>query len=101
MIRQLSLYSFKVFDELALNMAKLNILAGRNNSGKSSILQAIRLLDKQRPLEGLGSLNDFIRGSNSGFDISCKEADGQCVGFSFTRDGKSIGSESRIRSLVS
>ena len=101
MIRQLHLNSFKVFDELTLNMTKLNILTGCNNSGKSSILQAIRLLDKQKPLEGLGSLNDFIRGNNSGFDISCEDVKGRYVKFSSMRDGKPISNEKRVKSLIS
>ena len=45
MIRSISLFNFKRFDKFTVRAQSGNVLVGPNNSGKSSILDALRLLD--------------------------------------------------------
>ncbi len=44
MIQQIELSNFKCFTSLKLPLAPLTLLSGLNNSGKSSILQALRMI---------------------------------------------------------
>ncbi len=56
MIKELTLMGFKSFYDETLNMAPLTVLTGLNSSGKSSVLQALRMLnDRGRALEGHGT----------------------------------------------
>ena len=57
MIKQVSMKDFKVFEDETLSLSTLNILTGFNNSGKSSVIQAMRLLHEGSPLSGLGPLS--------------------------------------------
>lgn len=45
MLKSLQLTSFKSFDHISVDFNRLNLLLGLNSSGKSSIIQAIRMLD--------------------------------------------------------
>ena len=45
MLRKLTLCNFKPFERYTITFKRLNVLVGRNNAGKSSILQALRLVD--------------------------------------------------------
>ncbi|MEO1419297.1 MAG: DUF3696 domain-containing protein, partial [Bacteroidota bacterium] len=65
MITQLELNGFKSFLSNEIELGPLTLLTGINSSGKSSIIQAIRLLEKisqdQDPmLSGHGTLQEFI-----------------------------------------
>jgi len=100
MIRKLTLQNFKAFEELELKLKNLSILAGCNSSGKSSLLQAIRLLEKQNTLEDFDGLHDFIRYDCSDFKISCEDQIGQIVEFSYLRIGEKL-SNNKIEDLVS
>ncbi|MFA7493091.1 MAG: AAA family ATPase [Proteiniphilum sp.] len=43
-ISQLRIKNFRVFDEIALSLNKgINILIGENNSGKTTIIDALRI----------------------------------------------------------
>jgi predicted ATPase len=46
MLKKMELYDFKCFDTLKLPLANLTLLSGANASGKSSILQALVLLNQ-------------------------------------------------------
>ena len=66
MFRRLSLGNFKRFQQATLNLRRVNIIVGPNNSGKSSILGALRLIcqtldsyDDQVPLLLNGPFGDF------------------------------------------
>ena len=66
MIAQISLHNFKAFEDLSVDVAPITVLVGPNNSGKSSILAAIRLLaqtlespDPAVPLLLSGIFGDF------------------------------------------
>jgi predicted ATPase len=69
MMKQLRLNDFKAFEEESFAFGKLNILSGLNNSGKSTVLQAIRILDKMALPQEMGTLTDFVRDDKIGFCI--------------------------------
>jgi predicted ATPase len=89
----LSLKNFKAFEEEDFELRPLTILSGLNNSGKSSVIQAIRLLHEQKPLTDLGPLGEYIRSDTKGFILQCRQ-DGKEIRFSFDRTGKTVRSES-------
>ena len=43
MITKLSLNNFKAFEEEVFELGLLNVLSGLNSSGKSSVIQSVRL----------------------------------------------------------
>ncbi|KKI99606.1 AAA family ATPase [Prochlorothrix hollandica] len=54
MLKTLSIENFRCFKRFELNpLGRINLLVGANNSGKSSILEAIYLLLNPNPLNGL------------------------------------------------
>lgn len=59
MIRKLSLKSFKCFPELTILFAPVTLLTGLNSSGKSTVLQAIRICKAQEIPRGLGTEIDL------------------------------------------
>jgi predicted ATPase len=73
MITSLFLQNFKAFEEEELEFGLLNVLAGLNNSGKSSIIQALRLLREQKPLPELGPLDVYTRSDTKGFALRCDQ----------------------------
>jgi predicted ATPase len=91
MITNLSLTNFKAFDEEFFEFGALNILSGLNNSGKSSVIQSLRLLKEAKPLADLGPLLEYIRNDSKGFTLQCTqsgEAENKVVAFSFERSGE-------------
>jgi AAA15 family ATPase/GTPase len=56
MIIKLSLKNFKTFEEEEFDFGLLDIFSGLNNSGKSSVIQSLRLLHEQKPLADMGPL---------------------------------------------
>ena len=45
MLKHLQIRNFRVFNELKIDrLSRINLIAGRNNSGKTSLLEAIFLL---------------------------------------------------------
>ncbi len=66
MINMLELRNFKAFEELSINISPITFLLGPNNSGKSAIIAALRLLfqtidsnDRLVPLLLNGRFGDF------------------------------------------
>ncbi|MCT7953438.1 AAA family ATPase [Ancylothrix sp. C2] len=54
MLKSLKIENFRCFQMFELQqLGKLNLLVGTNNSGKTSILEAVQLLDSQSNLESL------------------------------------------------
>jgi predicted ATPase len=108
MITRLSLKNFKAFEDETFCLGRFNILACLNNSGKSSVIQALRLAAEQKPLTDLGPLREYIRSDfksdSRGFDIECHfgEDDGHDgIRFSLMRNSKNpIGGET-IPGIVS
>jgi AAA15 family ATPase/GTPase len=57
MLRSLSIENFRCFKTFQLqHLGKLNLLVGTNNSGKTSVLEAIQLLKSQSNLESLRNI---------------------------------------------
>ncbi|PZV20521.1 MAG: chromosome segregation protein SMC [Snowella sp.] len=55
MLRSLKIENFRCFPSFELNkLGRINLLVGKNNSGKTSILEAIQMLYSENNLETLG-----------------------------------------------
>jgi predicted ATPase len=87
MITNLSVKNFKAFEDEIFEFGSLNVLSGLNNSGKSSVIQSIRLLNEQKPLPDLGPLGEYIRSDSKGFILQCRQ-DARELKFSFDRFGR-------------
>jgi predicted ATPase len=86
MVTTLSLKNFKAFEDEELEFSLLNVLTGLNNSGKSSVIQALRLLNEQRPLPEMGPLDVYIRSDTKEFALMCKQKAKQgIVTFSYSK----------------
>ncbi len=66
MITRIALHNFKAFENVHLDLAPITVLVGPNNSGKSSVISALRLLaqtmespDRSVSLLLSGSFGDF------------------------------------------
>ncbi|HSD38675.1 MAG TPA: DUF3696 domain-containing protein [Rhodocyclaceae bacterium] len=61
MLDAISINAFKSFPAKTIHFKRLNVLTGLNNSGKSTILQAIRMCDPNKGpyLEGLGYFSEI------------------------------------------
>lgn len=59
MLHKLQLKSFKCFEDKTILFAPLTLLTGLNSSGKSSVLQALRIAKEGKLLEGLGDARDL------------------------------------------
>jgi predicted ATPase len=60
MLSQIHLQGFKCFVDQSLDLRALTLLSGLNSSGKSSVIQALRLLHRKKPLPDYGPLDDLI-----------------------------------------
>ncbi len=67
MIHKLHLKSFKCFEDKKILLAPLTLLTGLNSSGKSSVLQALRIAKEGKLLEGLGDARNLRCSSSSDF----------------------------------
>ena len=61
MITSMTMRNFKVFEDTTLSLKALNVLAGLNSSGKSSVIQALRILDLWDIFPGMGTWKEFAR----------------------------------------
>lgn len=59
MIKELTLKGFKSFFDETLTIAPLTVLTGLNSSGKSSVIQAFRMLRNRGPLPGHGTTEEL------------------------------------------
>jgi AAA15 family ATPase/GTPase len=56
MLRSLKIENFRCFPSFELKqLGRVNLLVGKNNSGKTSILEGINLFYSQRKVNGTGS----------------------------------------------
>lgn len=77
MIENLFLQGFKCFAEEFFPLKRLTLLSGLNSSGKSSFLQAIRLLHDRKKLERFGTGKDIVSDLVKSCRIACnKNRDG-------------------------
>lgn len=104
MITRLSLKNFKAFEDETLELDNLNVLAGLNSSGKSSVIQALRLLREQKPLAWLGPLREYTRNDAGGFLLECRqqiEGEVTMPRFSFEKTDNTSQCEGRIEDIFS
>jgi len=90
MITRLSLNNFKAFEEEVFELGLLNILSGLNSSGKSSVIQSVRLLNEKKPLPDMGPLSQYIRSDMKGFKLKCEQKlkkNNETITFFYDRDG--------------
>lgn len=59
MITKIELNAFKSFPEKSIGFKPLTLLAGLNNSGKSSVIQALRMYCDTALLDGHGTVDDI------------------------------------------
>lgn len=91
MIDRLEIQNFKSHKEAVLELKSLNIIAGKNGMGKSSILQALLLLRQSfsthKRVEGLLLNGDFVIIGNSQ-DAFCESGEGNEISFGITLNGE-------------
>ena len=97
MITQLGLKGFKSFVNECVSIKPLTVLTGLNSSGKSSIIQGVRMFDalykgKSALLEGHGSLQEMKSRLTSSMLLTMNLADGNTMTF----DGITFSSERRV-----
>ena len=103
MITKLSLNNFKAFEDEVFELGLLNILSGLNSSGKSSVIQSIRLLNEKKPLPDLGPLVQYIRSDMRGFHLECEQTGkkgNETIIFSYERN-ENIVEENTLGGVVS
>ena len=103
MITKLSLHNFKAFEEEVFELGLLNVLSGLNSSGKSSVIQSVRLLNEKKPLSDMGPLIQYIRSDMKGFKLKCEQnlkEGNETIIFSYDRDG-AITKEKDFNGIVS
>ncbi|MVO90465.1 DUF3696 domain-containing protein [Streptomyces sp. p1417] len=66
MIDQLTLTNFKAFQHLDLGLGPLTLLTGLNSSGKSSVLQALGLLQQSYTAGDFDDVRDLVTAAGSG-----------------------------------
>lgn len=80
MINQLKISGFKCFDKEDFNISPLTLLSGLNSSGKSTVLQAIRLIyGYNNPLAGLGPLSELVSVLHKNFKITLISNSGEYI----------------------
>lgn len=86
MINNLCLENFKTFLKLNVDFSKLNVLTGKNSSGKSSVIQAIRILKEY----GYRGDAYFSMQENNVLSLKSKLSTSDFMKFSFVFDKKKI-----------
>ncbi len=107
MLRRLYLENYRAFDRQDIQLSKVNLFFGPNNSGKSALLSAVNLLAQtlestdprtaillQGKFEDLGSYRDIVYGNKPERDIK--------IGFDFDvkrvrAEEATLGSQSKSR----
>ena len=78
MLESLTLRNFKCFEKLYLEMSNLNVMAGINSMGKSTIIQAILLLRQSYDIGSINKglhLNGDITKIGTGYDLLYRNSD--------------------------
>lgn len=92
----LSLYNFKCFSSLNLNLGRLTVLAGENGAGKSTVIQSLLLLrriyDRQKNSERDLQIKHYVDLNNEYYcfggvgNIQCQSSLSNEIGISFSDD---------------
>lgn len=71
LIENLSIRGFRGFSDLTIStFGKVNLITGKNNTGKSSLLEAIRLLVNRGSLDTIQSILNYREESNEFFNAN-------------------------------
>jgi len=60
MINKIHIQGFKCFDDEEFVLTPLTLLSGLNSSGKSTFLQAVRLMYEKSSLSALGPVSELV-----------------------------------------
>lgn len=72
-ISQIRVSGFKGIDELELEAGDFTLITGKNNAGKTSLMESIDLLFNPQNLQNFGShIDSLINAKNSTCSISCE-----------------------------
>ena len=78
MINSLSVRNFKCFENLFLEMSNLNVFAGINSMGKSTVIQALLLLRQSYDIGSINNglhLNGDITNVGTGYDLLYRQSE--------------------------
>ncbi|MGN0462816.1 MAG: DUF3696 domain-containing protein [Ruminococcus sp.] len=87
MINNLKIKNFKCFEKLSIELSNLNVFAGINSMGKSSVIQAILLLRQSYEMGTLSKglhLNGELTQIGTGFDLMYRNSDEDKVSIELT-----------------
>ena len=85
MLKDIYLENFKCFDEIHLELSKLNVLSGINSMGKSTIIQSLLLL---RQAYENNSINEYLQlngelvNLGTGYDVLNRNSNNETIKFS-------------------
>lgn len=89
MLNNLTIKNFKCFEELSVDLSNLNVYAGVNSMGKSSVIQAILLLRQTHEMGTLDKglhLNGELTQLGTGYDLMNRNSDEDEVSIQVTVD---------------
>ena len=93
MLRNIKLTNFKCFEKLDLNCTPLNLLCGLNGMGKSSVIQALLVLQQSFEIGELSQGRLVLGGTRvdlgAALDVLFEDADREEVGFALQSDATS------------
>ena len=78
MVNNLTVKNFKCFEHLSVELSNLNVFAGINSMGKSSVIQALLLLRQSYEMGTLDKglhLNGELTQIGTGFDLMYRNSD--------------------------
>jgi Uncharacterized conserved protein len=91
MLTRIELKNFKCFKNISVELSNLNVLAGINSMGKSSVVQALLLLrqsqERDQLLDGL-SLNDLYVQIGTGKDLMNRNSNDDFISILLENDKK-------------
>lgn len=96
MIKKLFLKNFKCFEELSVEMAGLNVFAGINSMGKSTVIQALLLLRQAYKMNSLDRgiyLNGELTNIGTGFDLLYRNSQTDKITIGIEMDSMNITNE--------
>lgn len=93
MLKRLELHNFKCFDKLSVEMETLNVFAGINSMGKSSVIQALLLLRQTFEMGAIDKglyLNGSLTQIGTGYHLMNRSSNTDMVKICLETDEKSM-----------
>ncbi len=93
MINKLKIRNFKCFEELDVELSNLNVFAGINSMGKSSVIQAILLLRQSYEMGTISSglhLNGSLIELGTGFDLMNRDSNEDIIRIGVLAENKEL-----------